>query len=415
MTVRNRKSYTRNAIWNVAGLVIYEAAMWAISMVAVRFAGYETAGIWQLTMSITNIFYMIATFQLAAFMVADVENSIPAGKILGTQAFMSLAALLACFVYCLCFGYPGSTLKPVLAYMLFRLTAAHGDTLHGLYRRHYSLKYAGTANILRGLLSLAAFTVSVWKLGDLTAAFLVMTAASLAILFYEYRRAFSLEPCRPSFDFKAIRDLIRKLLPVVLSFSFINAIATIPRQKLLALQGSAALGYYGSVATVGVAVTVVANGTFETVMRDYAMQKDDRKATLRLLFRCLLLLAGLTVLASLCAVFLGEWGLSILYGDGIRPYASLLVPVVLTAVFNAGSTLLMNLCLIFNTRWELLFTSVLAIPICSFLAEPLIGRFGLNGLSWCITLTYGFVIAVLFIALMRRIGGKKEEAQYEKT
>ena len=71
-------SFSKNAIYNTVGTLISGFSLWLTTLVVVRLCNdYTNAGIWQLAISVTNIFVTIAIFNLATFYVSDVENNFP--------------------------------------------------------------------------------------------------------------------------------------------------------------------------------------------------------------------------------------------------------------------------------------------------------------------------------------------------
>ena len=64
-----------NVLWNTIGTLYYLGMQWLTTVLVVRISGsYEDAGIYSLAVSITNIFYIIAMYNVRNFQVSDYKN-----------------------------------------------------------------------------------------------------------------------------------------------------------------------------------------------------------------------------------------------------------------------------------------------------------------------------------------------------
>lgn len=399
-------SFSQNAIYNTAGSLINGLCLWLTTLVVVRFsADYVSAGIWQLSISVTNVFSMVAGFNLSAYLVSDTREEFTSGQYVGAQLIACAASAVLCIGYSLLCAYRGEQLLSITLYMFCLALNAFASLLHGFCQRHYRMDYAGISNALRGVLGLLAFAALLRLTGQVFWAAAGMTCAALAVLlFYDRRNARQFAPLRPVFCARDL-SLLYVCLPTVLAAAAFIAVSTVPRQLLQSLHGEEALGYYATVATPVVVVQTLALSIFAPLLRDLAVyyhQKEFGKIR-RILTKLLLAVAALTVCALLGAYLLGETLWTLVYGESIRSYCYLLYGVIGCTVLYILCQICANLLIIMRKAYALLFFSILGLFTAAISGKMLIAAAYLNGVSWATMLGYAVYLIPCILYLFRRL------------
>ena len=402
---QNKLSFARNAAYNTAGALILNLCLWLMTLLAVRLGtGYDDAGVWQLAISVTNVFTVIAAFNLHTYLITDVKDEYSSGEYLGTELFTDGCAVALCAVYLLLFGYRQEELWCVLFYMLFCATNAFAWVLHAIQQRGGRMDAIGISNAVRGIASLALFTAGMLLTHRLTVSALAMLAGNLLlVLLYDLPKARGFAPVRPRFpERKRLLLLLLNCCPIVFSLAVINAIGAFPRQRLELLFGNAALGYYGSVATPVVILQVLANNIFTPLLRELALlyQKKDIRAIQGILKKLALYLLLGTVAAFIGAALLGEFALVLLYGESIRPYAPLLYGVIGCSVLCIVCFICTNLLIVMRKGKPLLLIAGAGIVTSALIADPMLRIDAMNGVSYAVMLGYTlyFILSAVKIA-----------------
>ena len=151
------------------------------------------------------------------------------------------------------------------------------------------------------------------------------------------------------------------------------------------------------------------------------MDKPGRKnRSLRALALCLAALAAAHVFPAgaeasdavggiLISIFLGKWGLKILYGESITSYSYLLVPMVIVSVLTALTILLGNLSIVLRDRLGANLSGGIGLAAVIISSVFLVKSMGMQGAN--LSLIIGLLVQdlVLILGIIRKI--KKEGYQ----
>ena len=392
--------HAKSALWFTIGSTIYLLCQWLLSFLVVRLSGYEDAGALSLAMSISNVFFIFATFSMRTHQVADIEDDTPSGVYVTSRVFTTGLAYGCVIIFGFANHYRPRTLSVLLLYCLFRATEAAADVLHGIDQKKGRLDAAGKSGALRGAAFLAAFVLTLRLGGSLAAACLTMfVAAALVVALYDVPIAYSLSPFRLCFDRKRTTELLFICAPLMLGSLCNTVMGTIPRYVLERLQGSEALGYFASVATPVLIVQVASSYLYAPLVPSFAelARRGDRKGFSRLVRRVCILIACLSAAALAGGAVLGEYALSVLFGNAIRPYAYLLLPAVVCTVLTAFTWFIATLLTVLGDRKGILFASAAALLATMAGAVPLIRQFELQGANYCNLLGLSVYLALLLL------------------
>lgn len=398
-------SFSKNAIYNTVGTLISGFSLWLTTLVVVRFSNdYTNAGIWQLAISVTNIFATIAIFNLATFYVSDVENKYSSEQYIATQMVTCILSVLLCTVYALTCGYRGVELTCIIAYMIARAIEAFAGFLFGIEQRNYRMDYVGISFSLRGIFDIIAFTLALYLTQNLVLASLSMAIVTfIVLLIYDMPRAKQFVPIKPKFDFKNNVELLEGSILSVVAIALFTAINTIPRQFLESMHGEENLGYYATIAAPIVVVQVVAISIFNPILRDVSVgySNNDFAKLKSIAIKVLMFLLGLALVGLLGAKLLGEFAYTIIYGEAIRPYCYLMYAAVGCTVLYAACWACWNMLIVMRKTKVMLVLSMASVMIAILLSRFFITTYFLNGISYIIILVYAlfFIFSSLYIVI----------------
>ena len=389
----------KNAIWNTIGMTVYLACQWLITFIVVwLYDDFTNAGYLTLAMSITNFFHYIASYNIRAFQVSDFNAEYSDTVYIIARVITCVVSVALCAVLLLVIGYPALQIGIVLTYMIFRVNEAFIDVLHGIDQKHWRMDHIGVSFIARGILMLTAFTLLGWQYDLLTAIIGMIVVTSLVNFLYDLPKAkklIVLSPCSA----KNIIALLRKCFPLMIVGLISVAIPTYTRYSLERLFGAADFRAYATVNTPTMIVLVAATLIFTPLINVFAssLKETDYKRFVGVFIKCGAAITGIIVITYLGALLLGEWGLTLVFGEPIRAYAYILSGAVIATGLTA---LLTYLNMIFSTTRDLkgiIYGNIIGVLICIAVTDLLLNKYGLEGANYIMILSQG--VAVLFLLI----------------
>lgn len=375
-------------LWNTSGSMVYLGCQWLITVLVVWLSGgYDNAGVLALGMAVSNIFSPIGYFKVRAFQVSDLEEEYSVGQYLAFRLLSCIVALVCMIVYAFITCSIDSA-PTVVAYCVYSCIPIIADVYQGAAQQKSRLDVAGKDLAVRGVLSLVVFCVGMLATHSLLATLVAMTVATgVFVVVYLPRSVkriagpYSVDLCKPK-----MKTLFLACLPAAIALVFAGAIPSVPRQMLGAMFGSTALGAYASVASPVAVVQMGAQYIYSPLLSNFAQHylAKDLRGFLRLFGKVFAAIAMLTVVSLVGFALLGEWALSIIYGDSIREYAYLLLPLVCCTICTAFMWFLGDLLVVVRDMKGNLLCFSVALVICVVLSYPLLDAFGLNGASFAI-------------------------------
>ena len=403
LSVEKKLSVGQNTLFNSAGSLYYLACQWLITVLVVRLSGYEDAGTLSLCMSITNMFYTLASFGMRDFQVSDYTGKYSPGQYVTTRLLTcTAAAVLCCGFVGLNRGYTGYEAACIILYMLFRVAEALVDTFQAMEQQAERMDYNFISFLLRGTFLLGGFSLILWLTQNLLLAILCITLTSFAVvLLFDFPVGRRLTGFRLTFSFQVSRQLLWECMPLMCNSFLTTAVISVPRSILEGIWGSYIMGIYASIATPATIVQSGAIWLYTPVItvftRHYA--RRDARAYYTLYHKIWALLAAAFAVVFVVAGLLGRWGLGLLFDEAVVEYAGLLLPVLGTTALIACAYFLGALITITRKLKVILIGNAVAAVLAAALSLPLIRSFGMNGVNYVIYISMGANVLILFIAL----------------
>lgn len=405
MTQQNTPSagaIRKNMLWNVIGSVGFIGAQWVMTILIVHLAGYTEAGYLSLGLSLTNVFTNIAYFCIRNFQVSDSRSKYSTDTYVTHRVVMTVLALGSYTVFVLLNGYSLYLTVFLILFMVYRVSEAVVDVFHGIDQRSWRLDTAGQSFLMRGILTLAAFVIVEKITGNLVITTLFMLAAAYGvILTFDIPRAAKLELFSVRLGKKqwpALVALTRECLPLFIYAICLNAVVPIPRYFLEKLQGSEVLGFYASVAIPASVIQLLASYVFNTftgLFSEYR-EKGQKKEFMALFWKLTTAVCAIVVLAVGGSLLLGEWALTLVFDEAIRPYTYLLAPTVVCCGVIAMIWFVGTVLVVLRDRKGLLLGAVAGAIVCAAVSYPCILAWGVDGVN--VSLFISSVVSLLIFA-----------------
>ena len=406
-------SFAKNATYNTIGTLINGFCLWLTTLVVVRLSDdYANAGVWQLAISVTNIFATIAVFNLLTFYVSDVKEKYKTGEYLATQFITCVFAIALCVIYSLVCGYRSGQLLCIIAYMFCRAIESFEGILFGIDQRFCRMDYVGISYSMRGIFDIIVFTVILYFTQNLTLSAVGMIATTaLILIFYDIPKSKQFVELKIDFNKGDILNLLKESALSVVSIAAITAINTIPRQFLENIYDENNLGYFATIAAPLVVIQVVAVGIFNPILKDLAIAYDenDVKKLKSYALKIFLMLVTFAIIGLIGAKLFGTFLYTLIYGESIRPYCYLMYALVGCTVMYAACWAVFSMLVVMRKPFVMTIFSILSVLSTVTFSSPLINKFFLNGTSYSILIAYAmfFVLGMAYILI--NLGNKKKD------
>ncbi len=322
----------KNMLWNAFGNILYMGCQWLLTVLVTNLGGLADAGILSVAMSVSATFQTVALFGIRSYQVSDLEGKYSDGCYVRFRVLTCAAAMLGCTVAAMLLGYWGDALAATAFFMLFRLAEAFSDVLHGIAQKNNRLDVAGKSFAIKGVGLLAVF-VTVYRLtAKLSPSLLCMALFSvLSTLLYDLPAVRRISPAFLREKGTGRGKLAAEAAPLCAYLFASSAISTLPKLILEKQCGEELLGAYASIFAPALLITAAAGYLYNPFIPSFAAawQKRDRSAFFKLFVKISAAVLGFAAVVLAAGACIGEWGLTLLFGEKIRPYVSLLLPILL--------------------------------------------------------------------------------------
>ena len=334
-------SLTRNIYWTLIGNVVYALCQWAMLAVLAKITDPQTVGQFALSLAITAPVFAFSNLQLREIQATDVKNEYNYATYLGFRIVTTLIAFTSILFILLLSSYSIDTRLVVLVIGVAKSLESCSDITYGLMQKYEQMHFIAWSMLLKGPLSLFAFITMIYYFNSLTAGCVALAVAWGCLLFcYDFRigykllsRKQSIIDFKPVFSYYSFKKLFVLALPlgIVILLNTLNL--NIPRYKIVASYGEAALGYYSAISYLlvagGAVVTAIGQSVTPRLAKYYV---TDRRAYVRLLSKAFGMAFFIGMSGVAIAWLFGERILSLLYTAKYAAYNDVLIWTMISAL-----------------------------------------------------------------------------------
>ena len=402
-------SLKRNMAFNTIGGLWYQGCLWLITVLVVRLSSnYEYSGMLALGMTVGNMMSALGTFNVRIFQVTDSSNKFSQSEYVAFRIASLTAATIMLLVYSLFISNSNECYLSILAFLVFKIDESFVDVLYGIDQRHERMDYIGISQLIRGVLVVALFTITMAVFDSLPAALVAMTVPCVAITFlFDWRFATKLESIKPRINLKNAKALFVACLPLVVSIFLLGMIVSIARQIYGSINGVEKLGIYAAVATPAVLIQAGARFLYSPLIVPLCgLYYDDlQKFKMRLTGISLRLIA-ISVIAVVALGLVGPHFLTLVFGDSIAGYSDLFPGVLACSATSALLYFVSDILVLCRfIKWNCV--AAIVSFICSLLFSfPLESMFDMNGINATIILANLVGIIFAYAAFLFKLKGK---------
>ncbi len=406
------KALLTNSIYYIFGTFIYFFFQWLTTILVVRLAGYEQAGIFSLATSFSNIFFFIAKFGIRNFQISDTTGNYSSGQYLGARLIAAGIAMVAFGLALFEADFSAEMSVACAAYMLFKLAEAVTDHQFSVFQHYEEYGAILFSYSIKGALSLGGFVAGLLFFHNLLVAIALMTVMyAIVMISYDIRLQQRKEPFSISFD--RAGTILKRCIPLMIGTLIVPYMNFIVRYEVQNICGDELLGYYSSFAAITVIMTTLSSAVWTVLIPK--ISTDFQQGRYKQLGKFILQVSGATLVAGIiigiAGALLGPWAFVLLYGKEILLYQELILPILFTSILLTFSAFLSATLVPLHRHTEMLLCNVAGSLLCTITAGPLIRSLGLQGanLSYAVGLILQIVmqagtVAVVLLQNARREG-----------
>lgn len=391
-------------LWNSFGSMVNLACQWLMTVLIVRISnGYDAAGTLALAMSVYNTFAPVAVYRMYTYQVSDIRHENTVGEYMSFRIVTSFMALALIIVYSLLTCSPDS-LSVIFGYSLYKIAGLFIDVLHGLDQVNRRMDYIGRSLIMQGIVSLVLFCTVELSFHVLEFTLVCMTVGTILVgLLYDLPRSSCFERVHLGISRSKAFHLLGYCFPIVIGAIACGAAPSIPRQFLAFHDGQAALGIYASVAAPVTIIQMGASYIYNPLLSYFsqAYAEHDLRRLVMLLGKAFFGIVLLGIVSAIVLELVGEWVLSIMYGDDIVFYMYLLLPIIACSLVTAYVWFLNDILVAFRDFKGSVVGNVVAVVLSAISSLVFVPAFAMNGVSFAHLLSYGISVIVMLLFLVR--------------
>ncbi len=374
--------------WLLWSGVFYGLAQWSILIVMTRALSVEDVGTYTLALAISAPIMMFSGLQLRTLQATDSLSIFEFADFYTLRLLLSTASVPVVAMTASLFSRTGHAVLVCTLVAVAKAVESQSDAVHGYFQRHEAIRLIAYSVMLKAALSALVMTVVLILTNSLVIAVTSEVLAFATIFFaFDLRRLRGL-PETPrrilvvpwAESRRRIRRLARQGFPLGLSAGASSLRMNVPRYFLQAQAGAAALGFFGAVSYLNIAlgrVVLALNNAAAARLSDSFYSNPAQFK--RLFWRVVGVIALLGIVAIAVSALFGTELLHIFYGQAYSRY-SLAFAISITAAAAGGVASTFELALTVARRLDIQAAAGLAALLTGSLASALlVPKWGVSG------------------------------------
>jgi O-antigen/teichoic acid export membrane protein len=264
----------------------------------------------------------------------------------------------------------------------------------------------GKSFVIKGAGILALFLVGYSLTSYLWVGLLLMSSFSiLSTVFFDIFITRKIKRFSLNKRLKDSFSLAKETLPLCLYLFLSAAIATVPKLLLERHSGEEILGIYSSIFAPAILIQAALGyiyTPFTPALSEYRMKSQTKKFIVLALKITAAICIFTVVMIGFASIF-GEFALSLLFGDEIRPYSYLLLPILIAISAISILAFLCMIAIVLRSIPSLIIGTAIGFASTLIITVPMINKFGINGTSYSLIVSALIASAVLVISIVFKL------------
>lgn len=399
----------------MVGNIAYLFALWVLTVITTKMAGYDNAGIFTLAMSIGNVFYQLEVYGMQTFQVSDVSGEFRINQYIYARYATVAVSAAGCLLYCLLGGYTVEKGVSIMSFLLLKSCEALSLTYFAELQKIGRLDVLAKSMLAKSGLMIVIFTLVLRVTKRLSLALLSIGLLAAVITFaYDRTRCHALVSIpREKFTFQDIKGPLRRCFPLMVSCIIPVIVTALPRIQLERYNGEELLGYYGNVSAPTVLITAVVPMVMYPVLTWYGELVQAKKwgSLTKGFAASASAFVALSLLACAAIYLVGDFVMALVFSKEIVPYVHYMYPLVGVMALDACNACANNVLIALRRERLVMTFSVVALVIACVCCIPFVKRYAIMGAIAVLGVAYIVQMTALFICVIIVLHRKKRETQ----
>jgi O-antigen/teichoic acid export membrane protein len=398
--------------WTFAGNGVYTAAQFGIILVLAKLGSPTLVGEYALAIAISAPVFMLTNLQLRTVQATDACSEHEFRHYFTLRLLASLGGIGIATSVAMISRYSHSTVMIVFLLSIAKAIESVSDVVAGLLQKHERMDQVAIGLMLKGALSITAFTIVFRMFHHLGAAVATLVCSWAAVaLCYDLRLALRLEGTVSRFfsaDFYKIKQLVVLSAPMGLVAGLMSLIVNVPRFVIEHQIGARELGIFAAMSYVVNAPSLILNalGQSASPRLSRMFARGNLTGFRSLIKRLVLFGACIGVVAIPLGWLFGPMLLARLYTPEYGDHISAFVFLVATFGITSVSTFLsyaITAARCFRMQVLVMISSVMITWVACISLVPRWGLAGASAAIFVASLAHLGGIAMLFAGTLRKV------------
>jgi O-antigen/teichoic acid export membrane protein len=405
---------------------VYAACQWGMLVALAKLGSPELVGAFALGLAVTAPIVQFANLKLRSIQATDARHEYGFRDYLSVRLATSAVAFAVVIAAAFAGSYTPEQRIVIVAVGLAKVVESVSDIYYGLIQQHEMMHWIASSMMVKGVLSLVAFTGVVYSTGSVAGAGVALAATWAAVLLgWDIPRGRQLSGERrvPSSPRRAFTDkvvffrLVRTAVPLGIVVTLGSLFVNIPRYFIEHHCGSRALGLYAAIAYLMVAGSMVVNALGQSAGPRLAkLYASGDRASFAVILRKLTLSGAALGIVGLVSVGLaGRPLLALIYRAEYAEYAGVLCWTMAAMAVNylyifVGTAI--NAMRNYRVQLPIhLASTVLMVASCAVLVP----RYGIVGGAWAMLCCTVFEAVLYSVCAAKLFSGWKTDDRTNAT
>lgn len=349
----NKSSY----IWNMIGSMLSAFQSVIMLMIITRALNLYEAGVFTLAYASANLFMNIGKYGMRNFQVSDVHHEFSFKDYAASRILTTTAMLVVSVVYVIVASmkndYSMDKTGVIFMMCVFKMVDSAEDVFLGMYQQENRLDVAGKLLTVRMFLTIIVFGVGLVAFKNQLLSLTIATIFTIVLLiifiawtYPEFRTG--VQPATR----ENVIQLLKLCFPLFLGCFLAFYIGNAPKYAIDSILSDELQACYGFIAMPVFVIGVLNNFIFSPIIAQMSVIWDEGRTGefVKMMWRQILIVAGITAVCEAGAFVLGIPVLSILYNTELTPYKTELLVLLLGGGFLALSGLLVTIMTIIRIQ-----------------------------------------------------------------
>lgn len=377
---------TQGILWNIIGSAFYAISSMLIGIVVSRLQGDFEGGLFFFAFStLGQQLYIVSNFGQRPIMITDMSHKYSFGDYLGFRKLSFLLAIALGLIYSLIFAdslYIGFIWMLMVVY---KASDGLADCYESEFQRQLRLDITGRSIFIRSLVSVSVFIVLLIITKSLVWASISFVVSLLLMIYIlDIRGLKKIKTVDYTYDKSTLKPILDMSKWLFLSSFLDMYIFSASKYAVSNLLGYEVNAYFSIIFIPTSIINLMANFIIRPMLTRLSLlyKEEDMKSFWSLIYKLILGIAGLTLLAVLSGLIFGLDILSLVIDKDMSTYRLSFAILLLGGGVYAILNLLYYVLVIFESRREIFISYVIVTLIALLATEPMVIKLGIEGAAF---------------------------------